>query len=105
MDAPIGAVWDAIYDSAAWPRWWRGVVRATKLREGDDDGVGALWRFTWRSRLPYDLEFESETTRVERPHLLEGRARGELRGVGRWRLYEGRGTAVVYEWDFERSTS
>ena len=40
------------------------------------------------------------TTRVERPHLLEGQSSGELAGVGRWRLYEEVGsTAVVYEWN------
>jgi hypothetical protein len=46
------------------------------------------------------------TTRVEKPHLLEGEAQGELAGVGRWRLFEEDGavgdgpvTAVVYEWN------
>ena len=38
--------------------------------------------------------------RVERPHLLEGNATGELAGVGRWRFFEENGvTAVVYEWN------
>jgi hypothetical protein len=42
------------------------------------------------------------TTRVEAPHLLEGDANGNLRGTGRWRLWEGDGaTAVTYEWDVE----
>jgi hypothetical protein len=37
---------------------------------------------------------------VERPHLLEGDATGELAGVGRWRLFEEGGlTAVVYDWN------
>jgi hypothetical protein len=43
------------------------------------------------------------TTRVERPHLLEGEATGELAGIGRWRLFEESHsapvTAVVYEWN------
>ena len=26
-------------------------------------------------------------------------ASGELEGTGRWRLYEGQGTAAVYEWN------
>jgi hypothetical protein len=39
-------------------------------------------------------------TRAERPHLLEGHARGGLEGVGICRLYEGpAGTAIVYSWD------
>src|SRR3954451_3888498 len=56
-------------------------------------------RYTWRSRLPYTLEFDVRTTRVDRPFLVEGTAQGELAGVGRWRLFEGGGaTAVTYEW-------
>ena len=40
------------------------------------------------------------TTRVEKPHLLEGNAEGELAGVGRWRLFERDGvTAALYEWN------
>jgi hypothetical protein len=62
--------------------------------------VGQLARYTWRSKLPYELEFEMRTTRVERPHALEGEASGELAGTGRWRLFEGNGaTAVLYEWN------
>ncbi len=54
----------------------------------------------WKSLLPYRVEFEVTTTRVEQPHLLEGSAVGELEGVGRWRLYEQDGvTAVLYEWN------
>jgi hypothetical protein len=48
--------------------------------------------------LPYELSFDSRVTRVERPHLIEGTATGELEGTGVWRLYEGSGTAAVYEW-------
>jgi uncharacterized protein YndB with AHSA1/START domain len=104
LDAPIERVFEAIDDAAAWPRWWKGVTRADLVEEGDEDGVGRLWRFTWRSRLPYDLNFDSRVVRREPPHLLEGHADGELIGVGRWRLYDGPGgTAVVYEWDVRTS--
>jgi uncharacterized protein YndB with AHSA1/START domain len=93
-------VWDAIYDSAAWPRWWRGVERVVETVPGDEDGVGQVARYTWKSKLPYELEFEMRTTRVEPPRLLEGEASGELEGSGRWRLFEQDGvTAVVYEWN------
>ena len=99
LDAERERVWDAIYESESWPSWWRGVVATERLAEGDSDGVGQLGRYTWRSRLPYRLSFEIRTTRVERPHLLEGEASGELAGTGRWRLFEQDGvTAVIYEW-------
>ena len=54
----------------------------------------------WKSLLPYRVEFEVTTKRVERPHLMEGHAVGELTGTGRWRLFERDGvTAVLYEWN------
>ena len=99
LEAPRERVWEAIWDSERWPQWWRGVERVVELEPGDERGVGQLSRLTWRSRLPYELDFEVRTTRVERPHLLEGEAIGELAGLGRWRLFaEDSATAVVYEW-------
>ena len=58
----------------------------------------------WKSLLPYRVEFEVTTTRVERLHLLEADAVGELTGIGRWRFYEQDGiTAVLYEWNVATS--
>ena len=102
VEAERAAIWDALWDSARWPEWWPGVVEATELEPGDADGIGRRGRYRWRSRIPYPVRFEIVSTRVERPHLLEGRADGELAGVGRWRLYEDdrpRTTAVLYEWN------
>jgi uncharacterized protein YndB with AHSA1/START domain len=103
LESPIERVWDALYDSESWPEWWRGVQAVRVLEPGDQDRVGELSRYTWRSRLPYSLEFDVRTTRVERPYLVEGTASGELAGEGRWRLFEGAGgsTAVLYEWNVE----
>jgi uncharacterized protein YndB with AHSA1/START domain len=102
LAAPVDDVWERIHDTETWPEWWRGVKAAERLRDGDDDGVGSLHRYVWRSRLPYDIEFRIETTRAEAPHLLEGSADGDLRGLGRWRLWETPGaTAVTYEWEVE----
>jgi uncharacterized protein YndB with AHSA1/START domain len=100
LKSPREPVWDAIYDQARWPEWWRGVEEATEVRPGEDGGVGSISRLVWKSLLPYRVEFEVTTTRVERHHLLEADAVGELTGVGRWRLYEQDGvTAVLYEWN------
>jgi len=101
LESPREPVFEAIYDQANWPQWWRGVEEAEELRPGhDDNGVGTVARMVWKSLLPYRVGFEVTTTRVEPPHLLEGDAVGELTGVGRWRLYEQQGvTAVLYEWD------
>ncbi len=101
LDSPRQPVFEAIHDQERWPGWWRGVEVAEEISRPPDGGdVGTVSRMVWRSLLPYRVEFEIETTRVERPTLLEGRARGELAGIGRWRFYEQDGvTAVLYEWD------
>jgi uncharacterized protein YndB with AHSA1/START domain len=98
LDAGIDSVWEAIHDVESYPTWWRGVERVVELEPGDEDGVGSLARYTWRSRLPYTLEFDIRVTEVRRPQIMRGWASGELEGEGVWRLYEGDGTAVVYAW-------
>ena len=98
LDAPLEDVWDVIRRTREWPEWWKGVELVEELRRGDETGVGSVYRHRWRSRLPYTVGFDIRTTRVEYRRLLEGRASGELEGVGRWRFYEGAGTAVTYEW-------
>lgn len=98
LDAPIDEVFEVLHDSAEFPRWWKGVQSVEVLEPGDPDGVGELSRYSWRSVLPYTLVFDSRVTRVQRPHLIEGEATGELEGTGTWRLFEGQGTAVVYDW-------
>ena len=100
LEADRERVWDAIYESERWPEWWRGVEEAERLAEGDERGIGQRGRYVWKAKLPYRVEFEIVTTRVERPHLLEGEASGELAGTGRWRLFEqGGATAALYEWN------
>jgi uncharacterized protein YndB with AHSA1/START domain len=95
LDAPREAVWDTIYDAKHWPEWWRGVKRTEVIED-------RLWRSSWRSVLPYTLDFEFEILLLDRPSLLEGRARGELAGEGIWRVYEGKlGTASTWEWQVE----
>jgi uncharacterized protein YndB with AHSA1/START domain len=98
--APIQSVWDAIYDSEHWPQWWPYVAAVDELAQGDADGVGAVRRYTWTTRLPYRFVFESRVTRVTRPYVLEASASGQLNGVGRWNLSaNAQGTRVQYDWN------
>lgn len=102
IEAPRVAVWDVLEDPLGWPDWWRGVRRVAQLERGDAKRVGSRHRIAWRSRIPYDLEFEFTVRRVERPELMEGSATGHLEGSGRWRLFEQAGiTAVLYEWNVQ----
>jgi uncharacterized protein YndB with AHSA1/START domain len=99
IDASLDAVWNAVKDSEAWPNWWRGVVRVVELEAGDDRGVGAVHRSTWRSALPYTIQFDSEIVRIEELKLIEARAFGELEGTGLWQFAEsGSGVRVQYDW-------
>lgn len=98
--SPPGPVWDMISRVEEWPAWWRGVERVELVRAGDADGVGAVHRHTWKSRLPYRLSFEVRTTRVVPHALIEGEAAGELTGRGLWRfLHEAGVTTARYDWD------
>jgi uncharacterized protein YndB with AHSA1/START domain len=101
VNAAIDPVWQAISDSERWPTWWKGVERVDTLARGNADGIGDRRHYVWKSLLPYRLGFDVRTTRVDRPHLLEGRATGELEGTGRWEIREAEagGTDITYSWD------
>lgn len=100
FDSPLEAVWEEISASEKWPDWWKGVLRVVELKPGDPDGVGSIRRSTWKSALPYKLEFDLEVVRVEKPRLIEARAFGELEGTGLWQFTsEGENkTRVQYDW-------
>lgn len=100
FDAPIEKVWDEIKYSERWNEWWKGVLRVVELKEGDADGLGSIRRSTWKSVLPYTLEFDSEIVRIEHLKLIEARAFGELDGSGLWQFFseENGMTRVQYDW-------
>jgi hypothetical protein len=100
LDAPIESVWEPIFHVERWPDWWNGVKEVQLLAAGGPDGVGALWRYTWESALPYELAFDMRVTDVRAPVMLRGIASGELAGEGLWSLYRSeRGTFVRYDWN------
>lgn len=75
-----------------WPSWWRGVARTSVL--GED-----RYRVAWRSRIPYELEFDFAVEHTEEPREMKGSATGALTGTGHWRLFEQDGvTGVLYDW-------
>ena len=102
LAAPIERIWAALTRPGEWPSWWRYVKAVEEIEKGDADGIGAVRRFTWSSRLPYELSFSMRTTALRRPNFLEGAASGELNGTGRWRLSESSaGTRAEYEWSVD----
>lgn len=102
VKAPIESVWKEIYHAKDWPTWWQGVESVSEIRKGDEQGVGSVHRYTWKSKLPYRLSFDMEVIRIEPPLLLEGVAVGELQGRGLWQLSNANGaTTVRYDWRVE----
>ncbi|MBA3261533.1 MAG: polyketide cyclase [Thermoleophilaceae bacterium] len=99
LEASRGSAWEVLQDPLRWPEWWRGVERVSEVAAGDDRRLGSRYRIAWRSRIPYELQFDFTVRHVEAPRVMEGDATGELEGTGRWRLFEENGvTAVVYDW-------
>jgi uncharacterized protein YndB with AHSA1/START domain len=99
---PVERIWAEISTPDEWPKWWRAVKRVEMVSAGDHDGVGAVRRFTWGTALPYTLSFEMTALRIEPMRLLEGRASGELDGVGLWTITpESEGTHVRYDWKID----
>jgi hypothetical protein len=102
LRAPIQRVYDAINEPLVWPEWWKGVEEVVELKKGDKQGVGAAYRYTWKSALPYRLTFEMRVTDVQEPRMIRGEASGELAGLGLWRLAQKDDVAVVrYDWQID----
>ena len=101
--SPLERVWPLILHSENWPRWWRGVEQARTVRANEgDDGVGSIVHYVWRSTLGYRLRFDVEATQVVPHVLLEGAARGDVRGIGRWRFRRvADATEIHHAWDVE----
>ena len=96
LDAPVEPVWDAIYDTDAWPSWWPGVAPRRRAGRRGERTASAASRASRSGAFADDLVFEILSLLVERARLLEGIASGELAGVGRWRFFADDGvTAAV----------
>lgn len=100
FEAPIENVWNEIKATEKWSEWWKGVLSVEKIRAGNENGVGAIYRSTWKSALPYKIVFDSEVISVKDFKSIEARAFGELEGFGFWTFNceNHRSTRVQYDW-------
>jgi hypothetical protein len=102
IHAGVEDVWDALIDTASWPRWWPYARSVQALREGGADGVGAVRRIEWSTPWPYRFVLEVEAVELLRHQRLRGRARGALDGQGLWLLRSADGiTDLTYVWRVE----
>jgi uncharacterized membrane protein len=102
FDAPLETVWKEIRNMDAWPEWWKYVKSVELIKIGDMNDIGSVRRITWTTALPYELTFDSELVSVDFQKRMEGKAFGELTGVGIWTFNEVNGkTHVRYDWIVE----
>ncbi|MBP6430264.1 MAG: SRPBCC family protein [Ferruginibacter sp.] len=100
LNAPVNEVWDVLYDTQAWPTWWKGVKKVTVLDNANGNAIGKKVKYTWKSILPYTLCFDIKSTFVDEYFIMEGVATGELEGRGVWRFTQVNNiTTVKYNWD------
>jgi uncharacterized protein YndB with AHSA1/START domain len=99
LDAPADQVWRVLADAPRWPEWWPFVEAVEAVRAGTPTGEHSIWRYTWKTMLPYRLRFELCVTRMEPPALLEAEVSGDVAGRGICRIQRrGRKTTVRYQW-------
>lgn len=101
IDAPIDQVWEIIAKPERAAEWQVGVEEVKG--GGPIDHVGARYSAVVKS-MGRRLEFTSETTRVEKPRLLEQRASGAggVQGTAGIALEPaGGGTDITFTMDYE----
>lgn len=99
IEAPLEAVFEAIYRSLSWPQWWCNVESVEELAPGDARGIGNVRRYTWRGRVSYRLTFDIRLIHIMPLAAIEGIASGDVEGKGRWSFTaDGAVTVVRYEW-------
>ncbi len=99
IEAPLEEVYEAILNSLRWPDWWPGVLKVEQAATGDAEGINNVRSYSLQGKLPYRLEFQVCTTRIERLVAIEGAAQGDLDGIGRWHFSrQGAVSIVRCEW-------
>ena len=100
LKAPIQEVWDAIYNSLEWPQWWKGVISVIEIEKNDEAGINGVRSYTWKSALPYKLNFNMKLIEKKPLRSLKGIAFGELVGNGKW-LFKQKDSIVYvqYNWN------
>ena len=100
FSAPIDQVWDAIWSVDRWPSWWSSLESVRLIQPGTGpDELGAVRRFSWKTRLGYRLVFDLKLVQVERFHRIQSQAFGDLQGTGIWNFTrQDQETVVRYDW-------
>ena len=95
--ADPAAVWDVVRDVERWPAWWPSARSVTQIGSAGPDGQ--VWRFVFRTRLPYPMGFDARVLRDDPLHGVETSVTGRVEGSGRWEVTSvAGGSAVCFHW-------
>lgn len=105
IPAPADTIFEILATPLDLPRWWPSVyLGVTKLKAGDDTGIGSQYGLYTKGWLPYTLRWSFVVTEADRPTRMALTARGDFVGRGVWTLLEQKltdrehHTEVTYEW-------
>jgi hypothetical protein len=99
IKAPLEKVYDAILNSLSWPEWWLGVESVEQTAAGEANGINSIRRYSWRGELPYSLTLDMCATAIKKLVAIEGKAAGDLEGIGCWVFsHKGSISTVHFEW-------
>lgn len=90
-------------DVDSMPRWWPSVyLSASRLEDGDPDGVGRRVGLRTTGWLPYTLRWVSTLTEPVTERGFAFTAQGDMTGIGRW-TFEQDGPEVVLNFNWQIS--
>jgi hypothetical protein len=99
---PMVDVWEVLSDAQKYPEWWKRVYLSAETLDGiRTPRVGGRVAVVAKGWLPYKLRFTIETTRLEKPELIEFKVWGDFEtDLSRWVLRSsGSGTDVILDWN------
>jgi hypothetical protein len=100
LKAPLPDFWTSIYNSLEWPQWWKGVVSVIEIEKNNEEGINGVRNYTWKSVLPYTLNFNMKLVEKKPLQSLKGIAFGELDGNGEWTFTQKDSIVFVqYNWN------
>lgn len=98
--AAPAAVWTAVRDVERWPEWWPSVQAVTRVGSAATDADGEVWRFVFRTRLPYRMAFDARVVQDEPLRGVRTTVTGRVEGAGRWEVTGvAGGAAVRFDWE------
>lgn len=86
IPAPLDKVWSALIDTESWPDWWPYVESVTETFHGSPSGSGNVRNYSWRTCLPYRLQFNLRVTALHPMRLVTVAVAGDLEGEGKSHL-------------------